>query len=146
MGIGLTRLSFCSILKLAGLLKAGLWTTWSSSSGWNVTVILWMVALWMSMLLALTIFAIVQLLMRLPNLNEYLIVLFLLWWYMFTCIHFQIITDAILFRAIIFLIVLCSLCCRIFSIQFYLFYYFLGTIILWSEELRSERTEIWNVP
>lgn len=45
-----------SILKLTGLLKADLWTTWSSYNGWNVTVILLMVALWMSMLLALCSF------------------------------------------------------------------------------------------
>lgn len=71
-----------------------------------------MVALWMSMLLALSIFALVQLQMQ---------------YYAFqSCL-------------------LCSLCCQIFSIQFYLFCYFLGTIILWSEDTRSERTEIWNV-
>lgn len=45
-----------SILKSTGLLRADLWTTWSSYNGWNVTVILLMVALWMSMLLALCSF------------------------------------------------------------------------------------------
>lgn len=45
------RWLFCSLLKSIGLLKAGLWTTWSSYNGWNATVILSMVALWMSMII-----------------------------------------------------------------------------------------------
>lgn len=38
--IGLTWLLCGSILKLAGLLKVDLWTTWNSYNGWNATVIL----------------------------------------------------------------------------------------------------------
>lgn len=45
------RWLFCSLLKSIGLLKAGLWTTWSSYNGWNATVILSTVALWMSMII-----------------------------------------------------------------------------------------------
>lgn len=76
----------CSILKSIGLLKADLWTIWSSYNGWNGIVILWMVELWTSKLFFLSLYTSPSPPLELNILVCYRwIVSSLLWYHIFLC-------------------------------------------------------------